>query len=326
MSIWTLTWRAMGCTLQAQIASEREDARDALNALPAQVEALEACLSRFRPESELMRFNRQAGAWVDVSAVLLACLQAAKQASRLSAGKFNPFILPALLKAGYTHNFADLDTQSAPEMHTVSTITDWQALELDARQARARIPQGTALDLGGIAKAWSAQRLLDTLMPDVPALLDFGGDIVARATPARQAGWVVAIQEPYSDVPLVHIALRNATIATSGTDYRRWRGADGQMRHHLIDPQTAQPAHSDIVSLSVIHPSAIHAEAYAKAGLLMGSETALNWLSQQWHTHALAVLQDGSVLSTPDFPSFILDHPLAQFTQGADHEYPTFSE
>ncbi len=304
MSVLVRAWRAMGSTIQVQVADEGPAARTFLETLPSQVEALETCLSRFRPASELMRFNAQAGTWVNVSDVLWEALRTARHMSLLTDGLFNPFVLNALTAIGYDRSFdTGLDSAHAAAAHAVP---DWRCLKLDTAAQRARIPAHSALDLGGIGKGWAAQHLLQQSAISLPALMDFGGDIVAQGAPTGQAGWIVAIADPFAEAPLLHVRLRDQSIATSGTDYRRWRDSNGQVQHHLIDPRTGRPAQTDILTLSVIHPSIVYAEAYAKAGLLMGSQDGLNWLDEQWHTHALAVLADGSVLATSQFSSFIV--------------------
>ncbi len=89
-------------------------------------------------------------------------------------------------------------------------------------------------------------------------------------------------------------------IATSGIDYRRWKQGDRQ-QHHLIDPRTGEPAHTDVLTATVIHADAPTAEAYTKALVLLGSEPGLNWLNQQWYASGLVVRQDGAVLATSNF-------------------------
>ena len=74
--------------------------------------------------------------------------------------------------------------------------------------------------------------------------------------------------------------LNNATLATSGIDYRRWQ-QDGQPVHHLIDPRTGLPAATDVVTASVLCSDARRAEAWATATLVAGCEIGLARLHTQ---------------------------------------------
>jgi thiamine biosynthesis lipoprotein len=100
------------------------------------------------------------------------------------------------------------------------------------------------------------------------------------------------------------LAVSSGGVATSGTDYRRWQ-QDGQWRHHIIDPRTGSPAQTDVLSVTVIAPTACVAEIAAKAVLLLGSKEGLAWLDSRPTLAGLLVLEDGSVLRSRRFDSYV---------------------
>lgn len=301
--LFYMAWRAMGCEVSIQLETET-DGHFHLSAIPDQVEAIEARLSRFRPTSELMQFNRQAGSWMTVSEVLFANISAAKHAARLTDGLFNPLVLPALVANGYDRSFADIRT---PHIAQVIPAADWHRIELRSKTHEVRIPAKSALDLGGIAKGWTAARLADDLAPFGACLINFGGDLVARGAPQNALGWEVSIADPFKDAPLITLWLRDASLVTSGIDFRRWTTADGKQQHHIVDPRSGQSAETDVLTVSIHHPSATTAEAYAKAVLLRGAQDGLNWLQSQWSAAGLIVQRNGAVLATPQLMSHILE-------------------
>ncbi|MBW4437815.1 MAG: FAD:protein FMN transferase [Pleurocapsa minor GSE-CHR-MK-17-07R] len=303
------SFRAMGCgiTIQLETDADASQGLALLAELPAQVEVLEASLSRFRPDSELMRFNDRAGQWCAVSAVLFENIHAAKHAARLTNGAFNPLVLPALLANGYARSFGEI---GQPDASAPVPAADWQAIELRPESCEVRIPAGSAIDLGGSAKGWAASHLADGLSPYGACLVNIGGDMVARGAPEGQPGWEAQIADPHTGDPLVSLWLRDTSLVTSGTDFRRWTTADGTQRHHIIDPRTGLPARSDVLSVSISHPDATTAEAYAKAVLLRGAEAGLTWLQAQWNSGGLVVRHDGAVLTTPDFAHLYYERNL----------------
>lgn len=309
--LFHLAWRALGCEVSAQLETAGEG-RAILSAVPAQVESLEARLSRFRPQSELMRFNARAGEWVTVSEVLFANLSAAKHAARLTDGSFNPLVLPALIANGYDRTF---DALSAPETSSPIPAADWHGIELRPSTHEARIPLGSAIDLGGIAKGWAAERVADDLAAHGACLVNFGGDLAARGAPQDFPGWEVTVAHPSDAAPLGRLWLRDASLVTSGVDFRRWVARDGAARHHIIDPRVGRSAETDVLTATVHHPSAVTAEAYAKAVLLRGAETGLQWLDSRWDASGLVVRQDGAILATPLFSSRFLSHSEQRITQ-----------
>src|SRR5690349_21385671 len=100
MTRYTAAFRAMGCQINVWLETD-QDGQRLLQTVPAEVEAFEAVLSRFRPESELSRLNQQTGEWVEVSETLLANILAAKQGARITNGLYHPLLHDALVAAGY---------------------------------------------------------------------------------------------------------------------------------------------------------------------------------------------------------------------------------
>ncbi|MCA9905098.1 MAG: FAD:protein FMN transferase, partial [Anaerolineae bacterium] len=249
-----------------------------------------------------MRLNAQVGRWVTASDVLFDNIHVAKHMARLTDGLFNPLVLPALIANGYDRSFESLSPR--PEI-PARLAPDWRGIELDFAARLVRLPAGGMMDLGGSAKGWTAQRIAAELVASGPCLVNIGGDVVVRGAPDGLPGWQIDIADPTSDDSLSTVWLRDAAIVTSGIDYRRWTGPDGQTRHHIINPVTGMPAETDVLTATIIHPDAATAEAYAKAVLLMGSETGLTWLDERWHAAGLVVRQDGEVVATTDFVSYL---------------------
>ncbi len=301
MTLYAMTFRAMGCQIHAQLEAGVEG-HAVLSQLPAKVEAMEARLSRFRPDSELMQLNKRAGEWVKVSTTLLEVIQAAKHAAQLTNGLFNPLVLPAMLANGYDRSFEQI---ALPLTTAHVPAGDWQGIELRRSAREVRIPPSSALDLGGIAKGWAAEKLADELAQTGACLVNMGGDMVARGAPQGWQGWQVEVSDPFNDAPLVSLWLKDTAIATSGSDFRQWATQAGKTYHHIVNPQTGCPAATNVLMASVVHPHAPTAEAYAKAVILQGAEAGLSWLSQQWHAEGLVVQDDGKVLATANF---VLSH------------------
>ncbi|MCA9904300.1 MAG: FAD:protein FMN transferase [Anaerolineae bacterium] len=298
-----IRFRAMGCTVEAQLETEA-DGTHILSELPAAAETLEACLSRFRPESELSRMNAVAGEWTQVSEALFKLLVLAKNAARLTEGLFNPLVLPALLAAGYDRSFEALQPGTSGAQ---TTVADWRGIELKPETRAVRLPVNSGIDLGGIAKGWAAQFLVEQLAAHGPAIVNLGGDIAVTGAPEGQPGWRVDIGEPGTDDDIsATVSLKRGSIVTSATDYRRWQTTDGRTQHHIIDPRTGQPADTDVRSATVMHPNGALADAFAKAVLLMSNEAGLRWLDAQWDAAGMIVRADGAILATGRFTPFIV--------------------
>lgn len=234
----------------------------ALDEAVAWTRAQHARLTRFDAASELSRLNAAAGRWVEVSAELHALLAFALEAYERSGGLVHAGVLPALLAAGYTRTFAEGPTaQASAPAAPLPPLADLLRL----RPGRALLRHGAAVDLGGLAKGWLADRLCERLGEN--ALANLGGDLYARGGGAGGEGWPVGFGGQT-------LLLRELGAATSGVTKRHW----GDGLHHLIDPRTGLPAALDLRAVSVLAATAAEAEVLAKAALLLGAAAAADHL------------------------------------------------
>jgi len=242
----------------------------ALPAVRAWIDRMHDRLTRFSPESELSRFNRSAGAWTAVSPELEALLRVSLDAFEESIGLVHVGVLPALLAAGYTRDIAAGPTPRTAERVLVPPLPEMLAV----RPGAARLAPGNAIDLGGIAKGWLADRAVERIGPN--ALANLAGDLRAigggpeRADTAAGPGWPVGFGE-------TTVLLTDGAAATSGTTGRRW----GDRLHHLIDPRTGLPAETDLTAVSVLAPTGAGAEVLAKTALLLGREAGARLLDER---------------------------------------------
>jgi thiamine biosynthesis lipoprotein len=298
MPVYYVQFRAMGCSVTVQLQTNA-DGRSILNTLPDRLEVYEQILSRFRTDSELSGANRQAGSPVKVSPILLENIRLAIEAARISDGWFNPLILPALRANGYDRSFEKLERVVA--VQTSQPAQDWRLIDLDLEASSICIPAGSALDLGGIAKGWVAGWLADELAVYGACSVNIGGDIAVRGVPQGRSGWEIGVTDPLSKANIAYVTLKDTSIVTSGIDYRQWRNLRGDVLHHIINPFTGYPAKTDLVGVTISHPSTTRAEVYAKVVLLLGAKRGLEWIRKDPEAAVLLFKKDGEVLSNTTF-------------------------
>ena len=103
-------FRAMGTGVELLLdAEDGEQTQSALRAVEEELERLEAILSRFRPESDLSRLNREGK--IEAPPDLERVIELALEARERTDGRFDPTIYDALSQAGYDRSFE----QIAPE-------------------------------------------------------------------------------------------------------------------------------------------------------------------------------------------------------------------
>jgi len=288
----------------------------ALAALRAELAAIDAACSRFRPDSELSRANAAALSAqpptgtatgspvrpVPVGPLLAEALEVALRAAALTGGAVDPTVGPALVALGYDRTFAQVArTGPAP---VLKPATGWRNIGWDPALRVLRLPAGTTLDLGATAKALAADRAARraALASGCGVLVNLGGDL-ATAGPAPRGGWRIAIADDHAAPARASdpvITVRGGAIATSGLSVRSWQRG-GRARHHIIDPATGDSAPEVWRTVSVAAATCVDANTAATAAMVLG-ERAVAWL-RGTGLPARLVRTDGSVVRIGEWPA-----------------------
>jgi thiamine biosynthesis lipoprotein len=262
---------------------------------------LEQRWSRFIPSSEVSLLNDRAGAWVSVSPETRLLVERGYEAWRLTGGRFDPTVLGAVVRAGYDVSFEHID-DPRPSAHS-TLFLGCADIEIDG--GRVRLPPHTGFDPGGIGKGLAADLVVAELLAAGAdgACVNLGGDIRVAGTGPRGEGWIIDIDHLWSPEPIGRIGLLGGGVATSTTLARRWT-ADGDERHHVIDPDTGQPSETDLTLTTVVAAEAWMAEVLAKAVLLRGAEHPFDLMGASG-AEAVVVDDQGNVAASSGMDRFV---------------------
>jgi thiamine biosynthesis lipoprotein len=138
------------------------------------------------------------------------------------------------------------------------------------------LSDGASIDLGGIAKGYTSSRVIQ-IMKDCGiehAIINLGGNVQVLGTKTDGSDWRVAIQNPDSESSYLGIlSTADKAVITSG-GYERYFEQDGQVYHHIIDPQTGYPSDSDLTSVTIVYSDGTTADALSTALFAMGLDGA----------------------------------------------------
>lgn len=249
-------------------------AQTATKAAFAKIDSLNATLSDYRNDSELIQLTQaDSGDVCSVSDPLWEVLHRGRKMARHSRGAFDLTIGP--LSRLWRRAFR---RQSFPQWDRIEAArqrVSYQYLELlpDKQQIRL-LRDSLRLDAGGIAKGYAVDQAMAVLRKHGinSALVDGGGDLLASAPPPGTDGWRIQIKSLSRADTLNDetILIQNAALATSGDTYRylEWQG---KRYSHIIDPRTGLGvSHGALVS--VYCPDCTTADALASAVSVIGPE------------------------------------------------------
>jgi thiamine biosynthesis lipoprotein len=289
----------MGAEVRVTVwTADEAAARAAMVDVFAEFDRLDALLSVWKPQSDVVRINAAAGRTaVAVSADTIAVVEAALEASRLTEGRFDATFgaLAEVWKFDHDReNRIPTDAEIAARLPRV----DYRAVHVDAHAGTIALTRsGVRLHLGGIGKGYAVDCAAALIR--ARGLRDFmiqaGGDLYAAGQPGARP-WRLGINDPRggAEVTFATVDLRDRTLSTSG-DYERSFIQDGVRYHHLLDPSTGRPARGSR-SVSIVAPTALQADALSTGVFILGPEKGMALLERLPEVEGVIVTADNRVL------------------------------
>ena len=266
-----------------------DHAADALTAAKTEINRLDALLSISSESGDIYALNRDHTA--DFQADSLALLNRALEVSDSTGGVFDCTIEPVMEAWGFTTE--SYRVPSADELNTLLSNVDYRQVQVDG--STVSIPDDVQIDLGGIAKGFTSDRMMQTFADNgiTSGIISLGGNVQALGSKPDGSPWRVAVQDPEnSEDNFAVIEIEDEAVITSG-GYQRYFEQDGTTYHHIIDPRTGYPADSGIISSTIISRDGTLADGLSTSLFIMGVDAAIAY----WRGHSDefdAILMDKS--------------------------------
>lgn len=281
-----LKGNAQGTTFS--IRYHGESAEDFSEEIASILTEFDKSLSLWRDDSYLSKVNNSQDSLIEIPAsdeFFIPVFEASRRINRQTQGAFDPSIYPLVKAWGF--GAIPPDSDSIPDVDSLMNhfhIGDWQMNISDIGPARAlNKPARTQLDFNGIAQGYSVDVLAEFLSSKGlnDYMVEIGGELIAKGHSTDGSPWTIGIDRPQDgERELAEVLeLENAAIATSGS-YRKYKERNGKRYSHCIDPRTGYPVDHTLLSVTVIAPSCMDADAYATAFLVMGVEKTLERLER----------------------------------------------
>jgi len=274
--VWSLGGQTMGTTWSARVVAPPGVDKDAADAaIREELAAVVAVFSPWEATSEISRFNgAPAGTWA-LSQPFWDLLDQSMDIADDTNGAVDPTLGALVDLWGFGPPGPRRSEDPLPadvQIEAALAVSGWQKLRLN-RDARAAVQAGgVRLDFSGIAKGHAVDRVSErlTALGATSHLVEIGGELRgAGVKPDGQPWWVEIEQPPGSPSPRTLIALIDIAMATSG-DYRKAFSHEGRRYSHTVDGRTGRPIDNGLASVTVVHPSAMKADAFATALSVMG--------------------------------------------------------
>ena len=268
---WSLTYtQAPEGVTPSQVKAEIEAAFALVN----------QSMNHYDPESLISQFNAlDKDAPMEVDWDFAYVLSAALNLNEITGGAYDVTVSALSDLWG----FGPAGPRRFPEPAEVDAVREAVgSRQLNWHSATRQLSKQTAalaLDFSSLAKGYAVDLGADALDDlNVPHfMLEVGGEVRVRGFSPRGDLWRIAVEGPDPGARggvQATLAVSDTGIATSG-DYRNFFEHEGRRYSHLIDPRSGYPVQHDVVSVTVVHGSAMMADAWATALTVLGSSEAM---------------------------------------------------
>ncbi|MFC4274046.1 FAD:protein FMN transferase [Achromobacter aloeverae] len=276
-----LAGATMGTTWSARLVLPVGVAESvARRAIQSALDDVVAQMSHWEEGTAITRYNRAEVGWQALPARMLDVLDCGLAVARLTGGAYDPTIGALVSAWGFGPRQRAYEPPGAAAIDAARARCGWARVRRDGSHAWQ--DGGVLLDFSSIAKGYGvdcgARALLALGVGDF--LLEVGGELRAQGLRPDGLPWRVAIEWPDGGGHADHVVLDRQAIATSG-DYRRYFQHDGKRHSHTLDPRSGRPIDNGTASVTVLHDSCMHADAWATALTVLGAEAGLRMANAQ---------------------------------------------
>ena len=258
--------------------------------------------------NNLKTINDHPGEAVAVDKAVIDLLLDCKSYYELTKGRVNAAMGSVLYlwheaREDGLNDFANAYLPDGDALAEAAKHADWDSVVIDVEHSTVTVTDpGLRLDVGAIAKGWSVQRAAETAPEGL--LISVGGNVCATG-PKDKTGtpWVVGVQDPDGGDNYLHtLYLTKGSMVTSG-DYQRAYMVDGEIYHHIIDPDTLYPGKL-WRAVTVVCPDSGLADALSTALFLLPIEEGQKLLDE-CESEAMWVDAEGNMYYSTGFQDLI---------------------
>lgn len=248
------------------------------------LEQFESQMSHWRDDSLVSQFNRSDSTRpLRITTDLATVIEEAQRVYEITDGAFDITAAPLVNLWGFGPPGRKSSRPTSAQIEDALANVDSAYLRLTQSPSGpyllSKQHRGVQIDVSSLAKGYAIDLIAEHLNTGQfeNYLIEIGGELRARGTNEKGNVWQIGLEQPDTgSIGRVRgtIPLRDLAVATSGS-YRNFAHEakpDGSAYSHIIDPCTGRPVAHNLVSVSVIESTAMRADAWATALMVLGPD------------------------------------------------------
>lgn len=298
-NVYYIRGEAQGTTYGITYIAQKPIEKTAVDSI---LKVIDLSMSTYIDNSLITKINK--GEHLPIDPHFEKVLSASMDIYKQSDGIFDPSIGQLINAWG----FGKKENHTPPTQKQIDSLLALTGMD---KVHVATTPEGTfvekdnpniQLNFNAIAQGYTSDVIADYFLSKhiTNFIVEVGGELVIHGrNTLKGKSWTIGIdnplQKPDEDREIVAtVELTDCGLATSGNYRKLWTDSlTGQKYVHTINPKTGRPQPSNLLSATVIAPSAMLADGYATTLMALGGiEKAKDFLAQHKELKAVLLYSD----------------------------------
>ncbi|MBV5283502.1 MAG: FAD:protein FMN transferase [Paludibacter sp.] len=254
------------------------DGRDLKAKIEERLQQFEMSLSTYNPNSIISRINNN-DPTVKTDLDFETIFYAAQEAAARTDGALDITVGPLVKAWGFA--FGNNDHSKLPNVSDFLPYVGYKKVRIENHKVIKDDPR-ILIDANSIAQGYSVD-VIAKLLSDNGCknyMIEIGGEVACKGLNASDEKWRIGIDKAVDDSTSMNeelqtiLSLTDCAVTTAG-DYRKFYIKDGKKYSHIINPHTGYPANSNLLSVTIVAPTAIMADAYDTPFMVLGVDSCL---------------------------------------------------
>ena len=314
--VTVLDGKTMGTFWRVSVVGvDQNKAEDLRQKVQTLLDGDDQLLSTWKSDSALMRFNQSQSMtpW-PVSEGMADIVTESLRIGQKTQGAMDITVGPLVNLWGFGPDKQPVKTPTQAQINAAKARTGLEKLTVINRAGQQYLQKSIPdlyVDLSTVGEGYAADHLARLMVEEGISryLVSVGGALVSRGMNGEGQPWRVAIQKPTDRENAVQaiVDINGHGISTSGS-YRNYYELDGKRISHVIDPQTGRPITHNLVSVTVIAPTALEADGWDTGLMVLGTEKAQQVVREQGLA-VYMIMKEGDGFTTwmsPQFSAFLV--------------------
>lgn len=254
------------------------DGRDLKAKIEERLQQFEMSLSTYNPNSIISRINNN-DPTVKTDLDFETIFYAAQEAAVRTNGALDITVGPLVKAWGFA--FGNNDHSKLPNVSDFLPYVGYKKVRIENHKVIKDDPR-ILIDANSIAQGYSVDVIAKLLRDNgcKNYMIEIGGEVACKGLNANGEKWRIGIDKAVDDSTSMNnelqtiLSITDCAVTTAG-DYRKFYIKDGKKYSHIINPHTGYPANSNLLSVTIVAPTAIMADAYDTPFMVLGVDSCL---------------------------------------------------